>query len=465
MPKTAFLPMAPLNGTTESLIEESKTIDISISSVEEKPKYTQHRLLTEEEERMLVHSLVDRRTAYRNAVQVCAADDIADMIGKNDDRKVHDMEKLFYMADAKNASGMDTAQLMQSLPEVATRLLRLSGSIRGLLRKPRTETTQRTIGTARANINTTLSPYMLRMNIVEELSDVIQSATQLPHQNGNGHPDAAFPILHSREETPHALDTINRCAHAYHDVAHALLAFNTRFVANNIKKHYARYRHRGTFADFRQEAILGFLRAMETMDDRGQKVVTYAEYWVKRALREATAEQGPDALLLTTSRMRQAYKLWNKLGDGTDQNGDHPLDPAERKLLKAAAPPISLSTTFADSSKGTNEHLVTEDIPPDEQFATQERRQSLDRALAQIDIRHEAVVRMRMGLPWRPGLPFRFEHRPEGYTLEEIRQYLGLTKERVRQLEAKGLKDLRHPSIAAIVQPFFYQKGSGNGEE
>jgi RNA polymerase primary sigma factor len=223
-----------------------------------------------------------------------------------------------------------------------------------------------------------------------------------------------------------------------------LIMANTRLVISIAK----RYRGRGVpFHDLIQEGNLGLMRAVDKFDPgRGYKFSTYATWWIRQAVTRALSDQGR-TIRLPVHMVESINKL-NRTAYLMEQDRGRPPSPEEiademgvrprrvRWMLKVARRPMSLQKPVGEEKDSELGSFIEDDeTPPPPEAAEQTLlRTTLDELLTSLRPREERILRLRFGL--QDG---------HHYTLEEVGEKFGLTRERIRQIEKQALRRLRHP--------------------
>ena len=235
-----------------------------------------------------------------------------------------------------------------------------------------------------------------------------------------------------------------------------LIRANARLVISVAKK----YIGRGVpFLDLIQEGNIGLIRATNKFEyQRGHKFSTYATWWIRQAVSRAVADQGrtirvPVHMGDQLNRMRRVQlQLLQELGrepkiDELARGMDTTPDKVEN-LLEISRRPVSLETPIDDEGDSTFGDFVEDSNSPapSEEVATHLLHVQLQQALDKLPAREAQILRLRYGLA-------------DGrvYTLEEVGQTIGVTRERVRQLEAQALNRLRQSSAHVILKDYLYE--------
>ncbi len=298
-------------------------------------------------------------------------------------------------------------------------------------------------------IETLIDQLPIKREILEEIELTLRGRANRGVNEG-GH----YWSEGSQEKLDGILASVERARREVKQAKDDFVRANLRLVINIAKK----YVNRGlSLPDLIQEGNIGLMKAVDRFDYRkGYKFSTYASWWIMQGITRAIADQArmirlPVHLLENEMKMRKiCYSLFNQLGrkptpPEVAEAANLPLEKVNKIFHIRMEQPTSLETPVGDSETRFGDFIADEDaVSPLEMTVQTNLNKEIKRVLSSLNPREAKILRMRFGIEEK-----------RDYTLEELGRQFGITRERIRQIEAKALRKLKHPKRKCKLRSFY----------
>ncbi|MDP6113059.1 MAG: sigma-70 family RNA polymerase sigma factor [Planctomycetota bacterium] len=298
------------------------------------------------------------------------------------------------------------------------------------------------------------------LNQMKQLQSDLRELKKRPSRNRERIEALQLEFLQLREEVleepkdlEHRLDLARHRLRDYERAKRKLSNGNLRLVVSIAKK----YRNRGlSFLDLIQEGNTGLMKAVEKYEyRRGFKFSTYATWWIRQAITRSIADQArtiriPVHMIETITRLRKVRReLFQETGrepgiEEVAELAEVPLDEAQR-VLKISKHPASIDRTIGEGDDATLGGFIEDESTerPDQTATTMMLKERLNQVLKTLTYREQEILKLRFGIG-----------NGSTYTLEEVGKRFKITRERVRQIEAKAVRKLQHPIRSRQLEGF-----------
>lgn len=403
-------------------------------------------LLTSEEEYMIAKKIEEGERRIRNLLfglpqGIDELSEIALQLKRDEVNIVDVIKNIDELDFSKNDEEAHKKKAISIINNIKM-LYEKKGELLKDIEEPEIETkrqTQKRLKSIDEKTENLLSELGLTKKIIEEI--IRKIGKQLQYMDGE---DA--------EVVKRTLNEIGDVEDGLKEVKNRLIQANLRLVINIAKK----YLNRGlSFLDLIQEGNMGLMKAAEKYDyQKGYKFSTYSTWWIRQAITRAIADYArtirvPVHVLETMNKITKVtISLYQELGrepmlEEISVKAGLPIEKV-RKIMKVSNEPISIETPIGDDESKLGDFIADPKSPsPFTELVGLSLKEEIDKVLSTLTPREEKVIRMRLGIGEKTD-----------YTLEEVGEVFGLTRERIRQIEAKALRKLKHPSRRKRLESF-----------
>ena len=429
----------------ERLLKMGDDLAAGKASIRETVTFSEQAELTGEEDkaeeylRWTMEGIENINVNYKKAVKSLAA-------FREEQKKSKDKVSKKFLAARRQVARLrlEVSQEIRNLSLTELAMQRLIGAIRKIADEIRKA--ERDINKAEERLEGKVSPDV-KKELNQKISDSRSRLAEIEEKY------YLTPV-----EIKRSLQTILIGEQATGQAKRELVEANLRLVVSIAKK----YTNRGLqFLDLIQEGNIGLMKAVDKFEwRRGYKFSTYATWWIRQAITRAIADQArtiriPVHMIETINKLiRTSRALVQELGreptsEEIAKKMDIPVSKV-RKVLKIAQEPISLETPIGEEEDSHLGDFIEDKsiMNPAESVTFSNLREITDEVLATLTPREEKVIKMRFGLG----------NTGSEHTLEEVGQHFAVTRERIRQIEAKALRKLRHPSRSRRLKAFLEGK-------